>query len=208
MMEVCTTTFGAIDGLVANAAIMHMASPWDEDEARLRAIVDVNIIGVQFVAARAMRAMVDSGRGGSVVTIVSGAQFGIIGMSAYGATKGAVTAMTANWSLEGAAHGIRVNAVSPFARTPMSLVHSSDRVGRGEIDEPPRLGNPEDVAPIVVSLLSESTQHITGRTFRFDGQQLSSYATSVESIAQQSSWTAEDITAALTSQAVSAASAD
>lgn len=189
MVEVCVSKHGRVDGLVANAAIMYMVAPWDETEDRLRAIVDVNVLGVQFSVTHAMRAMVGAGQGGSIVTIVSGAQFGIRGMSAYGATKGAVNAMTLNWAIEGAEHGIRVNAVSPFARTKMTLDHTTE--------DPLSYPVPEAIAPVVVSLLSDATADVTGRLIRFDGELLTAYETVRTPIGQGSDWTAASIADAL-----------
>jgi NAD(P)-dependent dehydrogenase (short-subunit alcohol dehydrogenase family) len=165
MVARCVDAFGAIDGLVANAGVRHEALPWDETEAGLRRIAEVNILGVQFTARHAMRAMVDAGRGGAVVTIVSGARLGLAGMSAYGASKGAVAGMTENWALAGAEAGIRVNAVSPLALTPMAL--GDTRADR------PSLPPAEGVAPIVPALLAT---RLTGWTIRFDGTRLQAYA--------------------------------
>ncbi|QYC40202.1 2-(S)-hydroxypropyl-CoM dehydrogenase [Nonomuraea coxensis DSM 45129] len=138
------------------------------NEARLRRITEVNVLGVQFAAVHAMRAMVRRGAGGSIVTIVSGARSGIPGMSAYGATKGAVAAMTAGWARDCASAGIRVNAVSPLAETGMAALDTRpDR---------PALGAPGDVAPVVVALLSDATRGVTGRIVRFDGAELGVYA--------------------------------
>jgi NAD(P)-dependent dehydrogenase (short-subunit alcohol dehydrogenase family) len=168
LIDTAQERFGRIDGLVANAGITHQAMPWDEDEAQLRRITEINILGVQFCATHAMRAMVRQGTGGSIVTVVSGSRFGIPGMSAYGATKGAVAAMTAGWARDCAAHGIRVNAISPLALTGMASTDARpDR---------PALGTVEDVAPAVVALLSDATHNVTGRTIRFDGTELSTYA--------------------------------
>jgi NAD(P)-dependent dehydrogenase (short-subunit alcohol dehydrogenase family) len=197
-VEVCVSEFGKLDGLIANAGIMHMAAPWEESEDCLRAIVEVNVLGVQFSVTHAMRAMVEAARGGSIVTIVSGAQFGIRGMSAYGATKGAVNAMTANWALEGANRGIRVNAVSPLGRTRMALEHSSARVALKHLEDLPTLPDPSIVAPVVVALLSDATAGITGQTIRFDGERLSAYQTSLTPLEERAGWSAEDIASALT----------
>lgn len=182
----CIEAFGRVDGLVANAAIMRNSAPWEETEADLRAVAEVNVLGVQFSARHAMRAMVESGRGGSVVTVVSGARDGIPGMSAYGASKGAVAAMTANWSLEGRAHRIRVNAVSPLGRTRMSDAdHRADR---------PPMPDPERVAPLVVALLADVTSTLTGAVLRFDGTTLGRYDSSLGTIAERiAGWTPHEL---------------
>jgi len=185
LSTVALASFGRLDGLVANAAVTHHAAPWDEDEQALRSIVEVNVLGVQFAARHAMRAMVESSRsgagGGSIVTVVSGAQFGIPGMSAYGATKGAVTAMTANWAHEGAPHGIRVNALSPLGDTAMSRADPRP-------DRPP-LPDPMRIAPVVIALLSSATAPLTGTTVRFDGTMLSTHPkTPPQHIETRSGW--------------------
>ncbi|WP_238006845.1 SDR family oxidoreductase [Dactylosporangium sp. AC04546] len=159
--------YHGIHGLIANAGVTRLAAPWDLEEADLRRIAEVNVLGTQFCATHAMRAMLRQGTGGSIVTVVSGARFGIPGMSAYGASKGAVAAMTAGWALDGAPHGIRVNAVSPLALTDMAAL--DDRPDR------PSMRPPEEVAPVVVALLSDATQGVTGRIVRYDGVELGVY---------------------------------
>lgn len=196
-VEQCVSVFGRIDGFVANAAIMYMVEPWAETESRLRAIAEVNVLGVQFGVAHAMRAMIDSGRGGSIVTIVSGAQHGLKGMSAYGASKGAVNAMTVNWAIEGADYGIRVNGVSPIGRTSMTTDHSPL--------DPSSFPDPATVAPLVVSLLSDETAGITGRIVRFDGQLLSTYQTTLTTLGELPSWSTDQVTEALVTQIAAAA---
>jgi NAD(P)-dependent dehydrogenase (short-subunit alcohol dehydrogenase family) len=156
---------GGLDGLVANAAINHHALPWLDSEETIRRTTEVNALGVQFVGVHAMRAMLDMG--GSIVTATSGARFGIPRMSTYGASKGAVSAMTAAWAVDGRPYGIRVNAVSPLAHTRMSA--ADDRADR------PRLAAPERIAPLIVALLSDGSDGVTGLTFRFDGDELSVY---------------------------------
>ena len=190
LASTCAHAFGGVDGLVANAAIMRNALPWDETEADLRGIAEVNVLGVQFTGRHAMRAMVESGLGGSIVTVVSGARHGIDGMSAYGASKGAVAAMTANWALAGASHGVRVNAISPLALTRMSAADTRpDR---------PAMPAPERIAPLVTALLSDSSAPLTGVILRFDGTTLSRYRATLQTIASSpQEWSAEDIVAAL-----------
>jgi NAD(P)-dependent dehydrogenase (short-subunit alcohol dehydrogenase family) len=189
LVDTAVQEFGRLDGLVANAGITHHAAPWDENEQALRRIVETNVLGVQFCATHAMRTMATQGNGGSIVTVVSGARLGIVGMSAYGATKGAVAAMTASWALDCAKLGIRVNAVSPLAETDMAA--GDTRPDR------PVLGAPEDVTPVVVALLSPATAHVSGRIVRFDGVQLGVYVREYVVDLPATSPTVEAIAAAL-----------
>ncbi|MFT4009153.1 MAG: SDR family NAD(P)-dependent oxidoreductase [Nocardioidaceae bacterium] len=184
--------FGALDGVVANAAIMHMGKPWEEDEVRLRRIVEVNVLGVQFSVGHALRAMVEAGTGGSIVNVVSGAQHGVAGMSAYGATKGAVNAMTVNWAIEGKEHGIRVNAVSPWALTQMTI----DHLDQSHAD-PESFPTADAIAPLVLSLLSDATSTVTGQILRFDGRRVSRYGTDLTVLGEQPEWSTAELSALL-----------
>ena len=164
LVEVALSS-GRLDGLIANAAVHHQSPPWLDTEESITRIVEVNVLGVQYTGIHAMKSMLDAG--GSIVTITSGARFGIPEMSAYGATKGAVSALTAGWAVEGRPYGIRVNAVSPLAQTRMSA--EDMRADR------PALAPPELIAPLVVALLGDDCAEVTGQTFRFDGRTLSVY---------------------------------
>ncbi len=189
-VETCVTEYGRIDGFVANAAIMHTAPPWEETEAGLRRMAEVNILGVQFGVAHAMRAMIASGRGGSIVTVVSGSRLGIPGMSAYGASKGAVAGMTVNWALEGAAHGIRVNAISPLGATRMAAMDARA--------DAPEFPDPAAVAPLVTALLSGATERITGRIIRFTGTLLATYADpALEHEEDRTAWNSDEVATTL-----------
>lgn len=181
----CVATFGRIDALINNAAITRHAAPWEETEEDLRAVAETNILGVQFAARHAMRAMLAQGTGGSIINVVSGSRLGIRGMSSYGASKGAVASMTRNWAIEGRPHGIRVNAVSPLAQTPMAAADPRD--------DPPRLPAPDAIAPLVVALLSEELRELTGELLRFDGASLGRYNDGLEPLGLAPRWSTADI---------------
>lgn len=156
--------FGAIDGLVNNAGVLPIGAPWDNDEAALRAVVEVNLLGTMFCGVQAMRRMRERG-GGAIVNVTSGTHLGLYpDLSAYGATKGGVASLTYGWATHGAEAGIRVNAISPLARTPMEESFSKDKV----IGPPP-----EVVAPAVSYLLSDRAAAVNGQIVRVDGSALS-----------------------------------
>ena len=106
------------------------------EEAPLRTLVDVNLLGAMFCGVQAMSAMIAQGSGGVILNATSGSFIGILDHSAYGATKAALTALTYGWALDLHPHGIRVNAISPLARTPMSAVW--EKRDAAHMDEPDR----------------------------------------------------------------------
>jgi NAD(P)-dependent dehydrogenase (short-subunit alcohol dehydrogenase family) len=160
LIDLCVSEYGRIDGLVNNAGVLYERSPWDEDEDAIRRITESNLIGTMFCGVHALRHMVEAGYG-SIVNVSSGAQTGMLGVASYGATKGAVTALTYGWALEAAAHAVRVNAVMPVATTAMTRKKDGPRK------------DPRAVAPLVVYLISNRSAGITGRILRHDGGAIS-----------------------------------
>lgn len=87
LVATCQRTFGRVDGLVNNAGVIRIGSPWEADEQGIRALVETNIMGATFVGVHALRVMVEQGFG-AIVNNMSSAQLGLINMAVYGATKG------------------------------------------------------------------------------------------------------------------------
>lgn len=157
----CAEAFGSLDGLVNNAGISRVGDPWMETEERARAIVETNLLGTMFCGIHALRAMVAQGSG-TILNVTSGALLGLLEHSIYGATKGGVASLTWSWAVEAAPHGVRVNAISPLARTKMSEVWANR--DEAHMDEPP----PETVAPLAVYLLSDRAADVSGQIVRLD----------------------------------------
>lgn len=192
LVRQCVDRFGAVNGFVNNAAIFHMASIDDEDEARIRRAVEVNILGSTFCGLLALRQMRAQGAG-SLVNIVSGAQAGIFAMSTYGATKGAAASLTYAWALETAGTAVRVNAASPIAQTRTSslMVDFMRNLGR---DVPVEI-SPESNAPIVGYLLSDLSSDINGQVVRIQGGEVSllTHPASLHPSLVRDSWTITDV---------------
>lgn len=163
----CVDAFGAIDGLVNNAGIFRLASPFDQDPDDFRAVIEVNLLGTAYCGLHAIRAM----KHGSIVNVTSGAHAGSADMGAYGASKGGVASLTYSWAVDLAGSGIRVNAVSPNAQTRMAEAfekHLGERAQRQNIGKPA-----EQNAPAVVYLLSDLSAAVHGQVVRIDGTELS-----------------------------------
>lgn len=166
MVAACRDRHGRIDGLVNNAAILHVTPGWAEQEQPLRRIVEVNLLGTLFCGTHALRAMVEQGFG-SLVNVTSGAHLGLREMGAYAATKGGVASLTFTWALDAAEHGVRVNALSPVARTRMSDVWEH-RDAAHQLEPPP-----DAVAPLASYLLSDRSRHLSGQILRLDADGVS-----------------------------------
>jgi NAD(P)-dependent dehydrogenase (short-subunit alcohol dehydrogenase family) len=171
LIEHCVDAFGAIDGLVNNAGVFRLASPYDQDPDDFRAVVEVNLLGTAYCGLRAIRAMTRAVTRGSIVNVTSGAHAGSADMGAYGASKGGVASLTYSWAVDLAGSGIRVNAVSPNAQTRMAEAYEKHLGGRARRQN---IGKPaEQNAPAVVYLLSDLSAAVHGQVVRVDGTELS-----------------------------------
>lgn len=171
-----------LDLAVVNAGVSGAGSITDLTYAEWRRILGVNLDGAFLTLRAAMRGM--AGRGGSIVAIASAT--GIkpeIGVSAYGASKAALLHLVRVAAKEGAADGIRVNAVAPagvetpvWDQVPM-FAERAATIGRdaafaelAAMATPlGRYAKPEEVAAQVAFLLSDEAALVTGSTFVADG---------------------------------------
>lgn len=171
MVDRCVEQFGQIDGLVNNAGVFRMGRLDEQDEAELRLLVETNVIGTYLCSAAAARRMRVQGNG-SIVNITSGAHAGIPLMGAYGATKGAVASATYAWAQELQDAGVRVNAVSPQARTRMTDIVADYQAAHNLSSYPGTQPEAESNAPAVIYLLSDASSVVTGQIVRIEGPQL------------------------------------
>jgi NAD(P)-dependent dehydrogenase (short-subunit alcohol dehydrogenase family) len=181
------SALGRIDGLIANAGVMHVTSAFDESAEAMARVLAVNVLGTMLCGVAALRAMREQASG-SLVLVTSGARFGMEGLSTYGASKGAVASLVWSWAREAEAHGIRVNGMSPIAQTPMFALNPAVSGG----------SEPESIAPLAVYLLSGACS-MTGQIVRLDGRALSVYpAAGGEGAAVvREQWSAADIADAI-----------
>ncbi|TVT38810.1 SDR family oxidoreductase [Amycolatopsis rhizosphaerae] len=166
LVDLCVGEFGGIDGLVNNAGLNYEALPWQEEPGRIRELVGVNVLGPIYTGVAAVKAMKAQGRGGALVNVSSGASLGQRKLGVYSASKGAVASLTYSWALDLEEEGIRVNAICPLAHTRM--VWKSER----SLRNCPPDRTPSRIAPLVLFLLSDDAEGITGQVVRCNGPQL------------------------------------
>lgn len=176
VLGACVESFGAVDGLVNNAALDHTAAFESAELADIRKVFEVNTFSVIAMMQAAVRSM--DGRGGSIINVTSRLAYaGVPTMAVYAASKGAIHALTLTAAVELAPRGIRVNEVAPgMTKTPLFdawLADLPDPAGteRDVVSAIPagRLAAPQDVAAAVAYLASDDAGYVTGTTIRVDG---------------------------------------
>jgi NAD(P)-dependent dehydrogenase (short-subunit alcohol dehydrogenase family) len=168
---------GLLVGLVNNAGVDHVHALLDDPIDELRDVMDVNFFGALRMLQSAAASLA-AGGGGSIVNVTSRlASVGVAMMGGYGATKGALAALTRHAAVELAANRIRVNNVAPgFTATPLFDEYAAasddpaEATARAAVGIPQgRIGSPDEIAEAIVFLISPRSSHITGATLAVDG---------------------------------------
>lgn len=166
--------FGPVSVLVNNAGIASYAVSDTLDEASYRRVIDVNQVSV-FLGMTAVLPSMRRAGGGSMINISS--VLGIVSTPytlAYTAAKFAVRGMSKTAALEFAPYNIRVNSVHPgYIQTPM-VDESGSAIDAliahvKAVTPAARLGEPDEVASVVLLLASDESRFTTGAEFVVDG---------------------------------------
>lgn len=179
-------TYGRIDGFYNNAGIEGKQAPLsDYDVDVFKKVVDINLMGVYY-GMRYILPVMQKQNFGRIVNVASvGGIRGVMNQTPYVATKHAVSGITKNAALEYGRYGILTNAIAPGAiLTPMVAeafreINPEDpkkaETEYAQFNPTKRLGLPEEVAKLVVFLMSEDCSYISGQTIAIDGGQSNSY---------------------------------
>jgi 3-hydroxybutyrate dehydrogenase len=173
---------GPVDILVNNAGYAESAPLVDVDEAEWAHTLAVNLTGTYRCTRAVLPEMIER-RQGAIVNIASTAgRVGYRYVAAYCAAKHGVVGFTRAVALEVAAKGITVNAICPgFVDTPMteaSIARIAQKTGRSTgdarkaleaLNPQQRLVQPEEVAALVLFLVSDQAKGITGQAINVDG---------------------------------------
>lgn len=177
-VNTCWEKYGKIDILVNNAATNPTISMLHQTDDELWGkIISVSLTG-NFIASREVaNRMIQSGIKGTIINVASVAGLRATpGLGAYAAAKAALISITRTMAVELSGFGIRVNAVAPgLIRTKFSQV-LVDMFESGSVTENPllkipagRVGEPYEVADLILFLASEKSSYITGAVFTIDG---------------------------------------
>ena len=164
-------THGPIDLIINNVGISAQKGFLEQDEAGFDQIVSTNLRGPWFFSRHLIAALLEARRGGSVVFVSSLHDTFLCGWPSYSTTKAAVSMLVREMAYELAPHGIRVNAVSPGSiRTRSNPIPVGEDPKIASLIPAGRSGDPDDVAKLVVVLLSDAwSGYVTGANLAIDG---------------------------------------
>jgi meso-butanediol dehydrogenase / (S,S)-butanediol dehydrogenase / diacetyl reductase len=167
---------GGLNGLINCAGITGEGSIVDTDPEKHRKIMAVNLDGTINMCQAFVLAVQDDSGPRAIVNISSGA--GVLGVPnrlSYVASKFGISGITKSMSPELGPLGIRVNAVAPgMTRTPLVeyMMEDPAAVARINAKHPiGRIGYPEEIAAVIVFLLTDDASFMTGSVVSVDGGQ-------------------------------------
>jgi NAD(P)-dependent dehydrogenase (short-subunit alcohol dehydrogenase family) len=173
MFRAVEAAHGRLDVLVNNAGLNVRGDFRHLSDADWVTIREVNLDGVVRVARDGFALLKASGRASLINVASIMAHRGLRQLTAYSATKGAVTALTRGLAVEYAPFGIRVNALCPgFVETALTRrVLKVPAIEKALIDSTAlrRLGRPEEIARAALFLASDDASYVTGAELAVDG---------------------------------------
>jgi NAD(P)-dependent dehydrogenase (short-subunit alcohol dehydrogenase family) len=163
--------FGKLDIMVNNAGIVDTASITEMTAETWNKMITVDLTGVFYGIQEAAKAMK---KGGAIINTSSiAALMGFNGLAHYCAAKGGVLSLTQEAALELAAKKIRVNAIAPgIIETDMTKsLKDNPEMLKDMLARIPlkRLGQPADIAGVVLFLASDDSRYVTGQLIVVDG---------------------------------------
>jgi len=168
IVDVALSSYGRLDGVVCVAGILRERMLFNMTEEEWDSVVATHLKGT-FTLFRAASAVMRKQRGGTLIGFTSGNHQGSVSQANYSAAKGGIISLVRSAALGLHKYGVTANAVAPVARTRMSA---------GVPMELAEIGEPEDVAALVVYLLSDRAREggVTGQVYTIAGAKLAVWA--------------------------------
>jgi 3-oxoacyl-[acyl-carrier protein] reductase len=168
--------YGPLDCVVANAGIAHKVPLTELTDEKWDHTHEIDLKGVMRVCRAAAPAMREAGRGSMIaVSSIMGVAYGWDEHVQYSAAKAGVVGLVRGLAVELARDGIKVNGIAPgYIRTAQALSEEHS-LGPGELEKAAefipmgRIGEPEDIADVILFLASDAARYLTGQVVVVDG---------------------------------------
>lgn len=177
-------TFGRLDGVVCVAGILRERMLFNMSEEEWDPVIETHLKGT-FTVFRAAAPVFRAQKSGTLLGFTSGAFAGSIGQANYSAAKGGIVSLVRSAAAGMYKYGVTSNCIAPVAKSRMS----------GNVPFGIEMGEPEDVAPMVLFLLGDDSRHVTGQVYTANGGKLAVWNQPVEvrEIRTEGRWTPAEI---------------
>ncbi len=188
IVQAAVDSFGRIDGVVCVAGILRERMLFNMSEDEWDPVIETHMKGT-FTVFRAAAPLMRKQESGTLIGFTSGAYAGSVAQANYSAAKGGIVSLVRSAAAGMYRYGVTANCIAPVARTRMSVNVPT------ELD----MGEPEDVAPLVVYLLSDAARHVTGQVYTANGGRIAVWNQPVEvrDMVKDGRWTPAEIAARL-----------
>lgn len=187
IVQTALDKWGRIDGVVAIAGILRERMLFNMSEDEWDAVIATHLKG-HFTVFRHAAAVMRKQETGTLIGFTSGAFAGSVAQANYAAAKGGIVSLVRSAAAGLYRYGVRANAIAPVARTRMSANVPMELA---------EMGDPEDVAPMVVFLLSDAAKDVTGQVYTVVGGKIAVWNQPVEvrAMKKDGRWTPAEIEA-------------
>jgi NAD(P)-dependent dehydrogenase (short-subunit alcohol dehydrogenase family) len=187
LVSTAVESFGSLDGVVTVAGILRERMLFNMSEEEWDGVISTHLKGTFTVFRAASAVMRKQETGGSLVAFTSGVgMWGSIAQANYAAAKAGIVGLMRSAALGLEKYNINANAIAPVASTRMQA-----NVPGGTAET----GEPEDIAPMVVYLLSDAARKTTGQTYTVVGGRIAlwSQPREIREISKDGRWTVAEL---------------
>ncbi len=186
IVQAAVDKFGRLDGAVCVAGILRERMLFNMSEQEWDSVLETHLKGT-FTVFRAASAVMRQQKSGALVGFTSGVgMWGSASQANYASAKGGIVALVRSAAVGLQRYGVTANAIAPVANTRMSA-----NVPGGTAET----GEPEDVAPMVVYLLSDAAREVTGQTYTVVGGKVAlwSQPREIRSMYKEGRWSPQEL---------------
>jgi len=186
IVQSAVDTFGRIDGVVCVAGILRERMLFNMSEDEWDPVIETHLKGT-FTVFRAAAPVFREQNSGTMIGFTSGAFAASVAQANYSAAKGGIVSLVRSAAAGMYKYGVTANCIAPVARSRMS----------GQVPFGLEMGEPEDIAPMVCFLLSESSREVTGQIYTVNGGRIAVWnqPAEVREMRKDGRWAVDEIAA-------------